>query len=816
MNLGKIFYNYIVNTMLASLLSLSLTYALVSSLNFPYKPYWIFLFIFALTTILNMVFINKLTVRISYVLLSVGFLSGCIYIYVNHLLQKVPGFLYSFVLWNIRYINWETPLNRNYSAILLGIILFAVTFFIFIFTCRRFNFIVILITGLCIFVPQWIFDVFTSYKAFYLFIFAICIYYLKQVYLNNSQNGTTDYLASSSFILWTAPFCALVVTLALMFPAKPNPIEWKWLDTKINQTYNYFNHKLNSVSAGDYFSLATSGFGGGTDLGGKVNLDKTKVLKVEAPRPVYLKAVAKDMYTGTAWLNTKEEKTPIESDSNKAKDDIKETLSRVYGLEFFNKKKFDDCFYTDKVKVTFLDIKTKSLFVTSKSQKFDLSNLKANTYVDSTGSLFVDKKLGKDISYSFETYTPKYSDQNLIELLKNSNRGFYSKRYEDRIQYFNDMFPNPVIERNADGLTYKINHDQVAPTDNLSLTFLKSTFANLSEVNSRYLQLPQNLPSRISDLAKSITAKANTDYDKVKAIEEYLSKNFPYTLATKATPKNRDFVDYFLFDIKQGYCTYYASSMAVMVRSIGIPARYVEGYVVPSRTQSANTYEVTNEQAHAWVEVYFEGFGWLPFEPTSPFQSTFYSNNEYQGIYDPSMNMDPYYLEYMNRMKGLSDSEFDPSLLEGLEAQEENRQLKYILIGIAIVSAIILTLLSIILFNKLRVHFMLKKLDKLPANESILAYYTYFLKLLSYNDLNFEPGETPIEFAARADKFILFKSTKFKVITEIFLKARYSTITASDKEKAMVADFYVGLITITKMHLSKHKFFILRYLIGRI
>lgn len=123
------------------------------------------------------------------------------------------------------------------------------------------------------------------------------------------------------------------------------------------------------------------------------------------------------------------------------------------------------------------------------------------------------------------------------------------------------------------------------------------------------------------DLAKQIAVGEQTAYDKVRAIEQYFQLG-QYTYETKdvAVPKeNEDYVDQFLFETKRGYCDNFSTSMVVLVRSLGIPARWVKGYTsgrLVSEQDGENLYEIRNHDAHAWVEVYFEGVGWVPFEPT--------------------------------------------------------------------------------------------------------------------------------------------------------------------------------------------------------
>lgn len=136
------------------------------------------------------------------------------------------------------------------------------------------------------------------------------------------------------------------------------------------------------------------------------------------------------------------------------------------------------------------------------------------------------------------------------------------------------------------------------------------------EIRARYLQLPDNLPSRVRSLAFEITAGQPTPYDQVAAIEAYL-RRFPYTLDVPAPPLGRDVVDFFLFDLQEGYCDYYATSMAVLARSVGIPARLVIGYSRGFYEEGNRRFVVRENHAHAWVEIYFPGIGWIEFEPTS-------------------------------------------------------------------------------------------------------------------------------------------------------------------------------------------------------
>jgi transglutaminase-like putative cysteine protease len=132
----------------------------------------------------------------------------------------------------------------------------------------------------------------------------------------------------------------------------------------------------------------------------------------------------------------------------------------------------------------------------------------------------------------------------------------------------------------------------------------------------RYLQLPPTLSQRVRDLAVEITKGYGNPYDKVSALESYL-RGIPYNEKIPAPPAGRDGVEYFLFDIRQGYCDYYASALVVMARSLGIPARIATGYAQGEFQAALNAYRVKESDAHTWAEVFFPGYGWVEFEPTA-------------------------------------------------------------------------------------------------------------------------------------------------------------------------------------------------------
>ena len=141
-----------------------------------------------------------------------------------------------------------------------------------------------------------------------------------------------------------------------------------------------------------------------------------------------------------------------------------------------------------------------------------------------------------------------------------------------------------------------------------------------SFMEDHYLQLPSSLPQRVRDLAQDVAGDAETPLDKALAVQEYLrGPDFTYSREIDRPPRGSDGVDHFLFETKEGYSDYFASSMAVMLRAVGVPARLAAGYGPGEREDGSEIRTVRDTDSHGWVQVYFPSYGWIDFEPTPAF-----------------------------------------------------------------------------------------------------------------------------------------------------------------------------------------------------
>lgn len=833
--------NAFLNAFLAGLTAFCFAYALIYTLNFNYPIANILLAIFVVIILCSIIFLNKLTLITAGVISGIVACSWLAYQLFNKSLDERIDEIASFVTWNYDYITGLEDINKvymNYTSLLLIIIM---TVIAYIITVKRYNFILLLAGGTSIFVLQWMMDYAVSFLAFYIFVFLIILYYFKFIFIRKKRREPdNDYTAPVKFTLYVIPLAIAVFITSYYIPKADHPIIWDWLDRQVNRIYNYFNRNYNYISY-DYFSFNSTGFGRDDGrLGGKVNIDNTPVLQVESSRRIYLRGACKDVYTGYSWKNSLDEINPLDANLEVSKYELLEPV-----LGFYLLSDNIDNFYTEyflensTVSISYLNLRTKTLFAPLGFNRIIFpwaSQQISEIYVNSEDILASNKRMEKGFEYILDTYSLEYWSDGVKEILRKSYKGFYN----DLLQKYERMSNSSYGIIGGNGNYLVIGTVRIDPKE-LNYDCLLELSDRAEKIYSRYTQLPENLPKRVIELANSITAGEENNYDKVKAIEKFLSSNYPYTLKPKATPRGRDFVDYFLFDLKEGYCTYYATAMAILVRSIGIPARYVEGYILPPKPIEQNIYEVTNQNAHAWVEVYFEGIGWVPFEPTAPFVSGFYNDRQAEGgaVLSESFYEDPFYLEYLEMLEM-----YDPSITSRLvsevineESQVQESNTKLFFTFTIIVLAVLLS--QILVINSLRNKYLFKKIKKMPPKDAILALMKQYIHILSIQGLHVLPGETPSEYAERVSRYlisekfgnnekeniygkriskldVLYKNTMFSKIMDIFIKARYSNAEITQNQKETVMAYYETLLVESKENLGIFKYFIYRYILGRI
>ena len=135
---------------------------------------------------------------------------------------------------------------------------------------------------------------------------------------------------------------------------------------------------------------------------------------------------------------------------------------------------------------------------------------------------------------------------------------------------------------------------------------------------SHFLRLPQDLSPRIAGLAKTLTKELHTPYEKAIALRDHLRKNYKYKLYAYPVPEDKESIEYFLFELQEGHCEYFASALTVLARSCGLPARVATGFSPGNYNALTKLFEVHEYHAHAWSQIYIDQVGWLTFDAVPP------------------------------------------------------------------------------------------------------------------------------------------------------------------------------------------------------
>ena len=308
---------------------------------------------------------------------------------------------------------------------------------------------------------------------------------------------------------------------------------------------------------------------------------------------------------------------------------------------------------------------------------------------------------------------------------------------------------------------------------------------------SAYVKLPP-LDLRISKLAEEITAGSLTNYDKAVAIDRYLKAHFGYTLELPRTLP-RDPLANFLFDRKQGHCEYFASAMAVMLRTLHIPARVVTGFRTGEFNDLTGQYVVRASNAHAWVEAYFAPAGWVTFDPTPAGGLSNHSSWSRLLLYvDAAASFwREWVVNYdVNHQHRLGQDAIDNSrhFLDGLRHQISHVYRKALSLtrrthremtrspaswttGVLGFAALLLVLVNMRrIFGALRAHILRAHPDRAPRAAAAL-WYERMVRKLARRGWRKSPSQTPRDFLQAIQEPVLQK--KVAEFTKVYESARF-------------------------------------------
>lgn len=334
-----------------------------------------------------------------------------------------------------------------------------------------------------------------------------------------------------------------------------------------------------------------------------------------------------------------------------------------------------------------------------------------------------------------------------------------------------------------------------------------------SFVYRHYTGLPDEVKNSVSTLARDLVSPYSTKLQHVQAIERYLRNEYKYSLqklkltradGTAATAY--DYINYFLFqsEKKEGYCTLFASSMVSMLRSIGYPSRVVTGYYATPHYVGVDQFatEIMDYNYHAWVEVYFEGLGWVSFDPTPGFGLE--RNYHLLELVDQGKELEQPTIEI--EYDGVQEyNKYPKELPDPKEPEEEkdplanliNNNLKLgnwtkVIVMIARILVGILLVVAFIVGTELIRRKSIARMMKAPPNEGVRRGYYLILRLMQLRGFKFFEGELLEEFARRADNLEL-APLPLTDIVPILQKALFSQVEVTEEERQAVAEYVNAL-----------------------
>ena len=597
-------------------------------------------------------------------------------------------------------------------------------------------------------------------------------------------------------ILYLAPICLMIAVLAIALPSKQEPIQW----TMVKSAYNSVKRQIEiwKTDLDYYFYNQSSEFGisltGYSDNNGELNSkgrtlirDNNVALKIKGDatsRPIYLIGSVSDVYTGSSWEKSAEESLPKEEDFKL------DFMELSYALARQDKEVLENNRFVNRVnfKVLYNNIKTKSFFYPLKTSNFRTLENISNPLTENPNIMF-EKLRGRGTTYETGFYELNLQGEAFIRMLEEANDFTYDNAPSVKLDSLDYLKEDILSQSNAKRLEYRWDFYEVLG-DRADL------------IKRTYTKLPDTLPDRVKELAEEITKGYDTKYDKLKAIEAYLNQ-YKYTLSPEKVPQGDDFIDYFLFESKEGYCTSYATAMAVLGRCIGIPTRYVEGFVVRFNNQDKKgRYLVKNSQAHAWAEAYIEGVGWIPFEATAPFYNTRYSTwaDLQQGVPEVPEG-------YLNHYEGNIDASTLPipngEIPKPTKKVEKVNEVVY---GTAVTLAAVFILLSlfVIYYNGLKLRYR-KVYHKADSGKKMYMIFLRILALLKQEGFDLEDQETIQMLADRVKDHYLFNKILFLDVAKIFMRYRYAEEPVTDKELERVVIFQGGLAELQREKQSRAK-----------
>lgn len=541
----------------------------------------------------------------------------------------------------------------------------------------------------------------------------VCIgWYLLLIYIETTQEKGKKVQRhdNKSYMLWLMPFCVTYFLLSCIMPAPEKPFDWTFVKEAYQQIRETAIVCYRNLTRGEKedFGLAVSGFSEDGTLGAGFIEDNRVLLEINGKgglvTNIYLSGKIYDTFDGRGWIQTA---------AGDTQDRFLDTMETLYAVERYNGEATRDYVYGTKLRVCYQYLDTGYVFSPLKTWE-----VKGYDCISDGPNLVFGKQQGYGTEYTTTYYQMNVDHPVFYEMLEAHTEP-------------DETLWNTLVRR----------HTPMDASDYATLEDLENHRAYIYE---NYANMPA-LSKEVEAYLDEITAEADTDIEKLRAIEAELS-SYTYTKRPGKLPERvvdeNSYLDYFLLESRQGYCSYFATAFVLLARAEGIPARYVEGFCVPVNEEKYMT--VYSNMAHAWPEVYIDGVGWIPFEPTPGYEEIRYTPWEVKGQSE-AQSSEPL----------MADEEDTPVVQEAeIEIEEEAAvdtfgQRHVILWGIC---GTLLAFLLIFLLDNIMKHY---RYAHMQADEQFFVEIRKNLWVLSRLGLTRKDAETIQEFKSRAQEKLM-------------------------------------------------------------
>lgn len=586
------------------------------------------------------------------------------------------------------------------------------------------------------------------------------------------------------------PFLFVVLVFLAFLPISEKPIEWKLVKQFIGKISDSIDSLVTNI---DYwlhpekeeFSLVFTGYSEDGEIGGTLSDSNSEAIRIKTHSSItnnmYLTGNTKNYFDGSKWSMTIKE----EENQYGMQEYLLDYGELLYAVERFETTgNIKDLYNVRSITIIYRDIHTKSLFYALKCRDIKVAN-PTNYYQSQTANIRFNDTKAKNTAYEIEYVNLNYGSALFDDFVLQQERYRYKVEHTEEEKLFLSRMEDHLLLDNKELLS----------------DFEAILYARSQHIKRDYTQVYEGLPKRVALLAEEITGNCTSDYERLLALEDYIS-TYTYTTTPMEVPEGEDLIDYLLFTSKEGYCTYYATAFAIMARCLNIPTRFVQGFCIDTVSQE-NRYEYVayNRDAHAWVEAYIEGVGWIPFEPTPS-----YSTQRYQPwtTLDEHISVTP--TSYITR----PSIDLEEFILEQQE-QEENKKAVYQgVMVIALIIALIITI-TIPVYFIIRIWLVRRQYRRCAPKEKLYYDIYQILQILECCNRCLQDGETFTQYMKYTGTEYPDMSSVMNRLENIFIRIAYNDELPAEQDQQLVLEIKEQLLERVKKCTTHKKYLKLRY-----